>query len=90
MGTNTKCIHRVGSAIWITLTLLLELGWGALVYALPQLVPDVQVSLLMALGITGMLLMVTLAGAIAIPFLVLIAVDEGIARLCTAPEKERA
>lgn len=81
-----RCVHWLGSAIWIALTLLLEFGWGALTYALPQFVPDVQVPLFMLFGIVGMLLAVALAGFAAIPLLVLIAVDEGIARLCTAKE----
>ncbi|MEX3613989.1 MAG: hypothetical protein VB141_09640 [Burkholderia gladioli] len=68
--------------------MLLEFGWGALMYALPQLVPDVQAPLLLLIGITGMLLSVWLGGFAAIPVLLLIVVDETIARLC--PTKERA
>lgn len=82
-----RCVHWLGNVVWLALTLLLEFGWGALMYALPQFVPDVQVPLFMLFGIVGMLLAVALAGFAAIPLLVLIAVDEGIARLCTAKER---
>ena len=73
-------------ATWILLTVLFEFGWGALMYVLPQFVPDVQVPLLMLIGIVAMLVAVALAGFAAIPFLMFIAVDEGIAWMCKAKE----
>ncbi|EDT05872.1 hypothetical protein BamIOP4010DRAFT_0609 [Burkholderia ambifaria IOP40-10] len=82
-----RSIHRVATAIWIALTLLFELGWAALVYAVPEFVPDVQVPMYMLLGIAGTLVAVALAGFAAIPLLVLIAVDEAFVRLCTAKER---
>ena len=74
------------SATWIVLTMLFEFGWGALMYVLPEFVPDVQVPLLMLICIVGMLVAVALAGFAAIPFLMLIAVNEGIAWMCKAKE----
>lgn len=88
ISCDGRCVHWLGTAVWLVLTMLLEFGWGALMYALPQLVPDVQAPLLLLIGITGMLLSVWLGGFAAIPVLLLIVVDETIARLC--PTKERA
>jgi hypothetical protein len=82
-----RCIHRVATAIWIALTLVFELGWAALVYAVPDFVPDVQLPMYVILGIVWMLVGVALAGFAAIPLLVLIAVDEAFVGLCTAKER---
>lgn len=81
-----RWIKLAACATWIVLTVLFEFGWGALMYVLPEFVPDVQVPLLMLIWIVWMLVAVALAGFATIPFLMLIAVDEVIAWMCKAKE----
>ncbi|KVL70346.1 hypothetical protein [Burkholderia ubonensis] len=75
------------NVVWLALTLLLEFGWGALLYALPQFVPDVQVPLLLLMGLMLLHAGLALLGFAVIPVLVGFAVDEVIARLCPAKEQ---
>ncbi|KUZ76909.1 hypothetical protein [Burkholderia ubonensis] len=75
------------NVVWLALTLLLEFGWGALLYALPQFVPDVQAPLLLLMGLVLQLAGLALLGFAVIPVLVGFAVDEAIARLCPAKER---